>query len=88
MRHFGNDSDGFTMVDFISLIIVLTTIVLIFIGIFLPEHSARVGEYLEYLKIPFWSVLASYFGATIIIRSIPFVKTSYTKLKTMMKKDE
>jgi hypothetical protein len=81
MRFFGNDSDGFTLTDLISLIIVLSTITLIFIGVFSPVYLDRIKLALGYLKIPFWTVLAFYFGAGIFLKTFPIAK----KVKAYMK---
>jgi hypothetical protein len=88
MRYFGNDSDGFTMTDLLSLIIVLTTVSLVFIGVFYTEYTESIKVALRYLKIPFWTVLGSYFGIGVIVHSIPFASKSYRKVKTMLKRDD
>jgi hypothetical protein len=84
MRHFGNDNDGFTMVDFISLIIILSVFTLIFIGVFLPDYIDRIKILLRYLKVPFWSVLAFYFGAGVVLKAIPFTRLTYKKVKVKL----
>jgi len=84
MRFFGNDQEGFTMLDFLSLIVVMTTILLIFISVFFPFYRDPIGSALCYLKIPFWTVLGFYFGTGAILSTIPIAQKTYAKIKTMI----